>query len=239
MNTSDFASLSIRSYTKAMCSHAHDHFQLVLPINGHIEITLDDYSGSVGVGEGICISPTQQHSFRANELSKFVVADMYDVPEQLKNAHNPIFQVDHSLQSFLHFIEVHLSYAERTAQQETSRLFWALLAQAKAGIANDKRITPVLSHIHNDLSEAHTISSLAAIACMGQTQFKVRFKASTGMSLRDYLVHTRMEKARALLRNTDTPIFYVALTTGYDDVTSFSRRFKMTFGQSPGVYKRK
>lgn len=231
--------LSIRSYTKSMCSHAHDYYQLVLPINGHIEITLDAFSGTVGVGEGICISPNQCHSFRANELSKFVVADLCDVPENLRSANHPIFQVDNTLQAYLHFIEVHLSCAEQGAEKEVSALFWSLLTEAKTGSTNDKRITPVLSHIHHDLSQPHKVSSLASIACMGQTQFKVRFKRATGMCLRDYLVNARMEKARALLRNTDTPILEVALATGYDDVSSFSRRFKLTFGQPPGIYKRR
>ena len=51
-------------------------------------------------------------------------------------------------------------------------------------------------------------------------------------------VKTKMEKAKALLSNTDTPILTVALSVGYDDVTSFTRRFKAYFGQSPGFYKR-
>ncbi|WP_346993325.1 helix-turn-helix domain-containing protein [Alteromonas gracilis] len=47
-----------------------------------------------------------------------------------------------------------------------------------------------------------------------------------------------MEKAKALLTNTDTPTLAVALSVGYDDVTSFTRRFKAYYGQPPGFYKR-
>ncbi len=239
MRNSSVPSLSIRSYTKTMCSHTHEHFQLVLPINGHIEIATDHFDGKVGVGEGVCIAPREVHSFRANELSKFIVADLDTVPDHLNDRQQPIFQVNTGLQAFLAFVEIQLTQFAQHGTREMVALFFALLASSVKGSSVDKRITPVLSHIHQDLSHSFTQPDLARLACMGTTQFKERFKAATGQNLRDYLVSCRMEKAKALLSNTDTPILDVALSTGYDDVSAFSRRFKAYFGQSPSFFKRK
>lgn len=231
-------SLSIRSYTRTMHSHSHGYYQIVLPINGHIEIALDNFEGKVGVGEGVCIAPLEVHTFRANELCKFVVADLNDVPSNFKSKQQPIFQVNESFQAFLNFIDIQLNHFADDARNEIITLFYALLSTSQKGGNADKRIVPVLSYIHQDLTQQHDLNTLASIACMGETQFKVRFKQTTGMSLRAYLIKTKMEKAKALLSNTDTPILTVALSVGYDDVASFTRRFKAYFGQSPGFYKR-
>ena len=118
-------------------------------------------------------------------------------------------------------------------------LFQVLLAKSEVGAGTDKRITQVISHIHGDLGSSHSLQLLSEMACMGTTQFKKRFKQSTGLSLRDYLVKIRMEKAKALLRNTDTPMSNIAQITGYEDVAAFSRRFKTYFGQPPKFFKRK
>ena len=50
------SSLSIRSYTKRMSRHTHsDYHQLVLPLQGNIQIDMDSYVGKVAVGDCIVI----------------------------------------------------------------------------------------------------------------------------------------------------------------------------------------
>lgn len=250
-------SLSIRSYTRTMCMHAHDYYQLVLPLNGHIDISLNTFSGCVGVGEGICIAPGAIHGFTADEQAKFIVADLPSVPGNIaggtlfaegsdpadgsdpaKGA--PIFQISTPMQAFLAYVEVQLTHHITDDENDAMlSLFSALLAQQQRGVATDKRIIPVLSCIHQDVAYPHTITSLAKIACVGATQFKKRFIAATGMGLREYLINVRMEKARALLSNTDMPIIAVAVNVGYDDVSAFTRRFKHHVGMPPTHFKRR
>jgi AraC-like DNA-binding protein len=250
-------SLSIRSYTRTMCMHAHDYYQLVLPLNGHIDISLNTFSGCVGVGEGICIAPGAIHGFTADEQAKFIVADLPSVPGNIaggtlfaegsdpadgsdpaKGA--PIFQISTPMQAFLAYVEVQLTHHITDDENDAMlSLFSALLAQQQRGVATHKRIIPVLSCIHQDVAYPHTITSLAKIACVGATQFKKRFIAATGMGLREYLINVRMEKARALLSNTDMPIIAVAVNVGYDDVSAFTRRFKHHVGMPPTHFKRR
>ena len=239
VEATELPSLSVRSYARDARSHTHPFYQLVLPINGHIDIAQDYFTGSVGVGEGVCIAPLEVHNFSANENAKFVVADLLSVPTQLQDKRAPIFQVNAALQAFLSFAEVQLTNYAFHGQEEMATLFQVLLAKSEVGAGTDKRITRVLSHIHCDLGASHSQQSLSEVACMGTTQFKLRFKEATGLSLRDYLAKVRMEKAKALLRNTDAPMLSIAQLTGYDDVSAFSRRFKAYFGQSPKFFKRK
>ena len=262
-------SLSIRSYTRTMCMHAHDYYQLVLPLNGHIDISLNTFSGCVGVGEGICIAPGAIHGFTADEQAKFIVADLQSVPDNIAggnlfeegslpaegslsvkgslsaNASDPakgapIFQISTPMQAFLAYVEVQLTHHITDDENDAMlSLFSALLAQQQRGVATDKRIIPVLSCIHQDVAYPHTITSLAKIACVGATQFKKRFIAATGMGLREYLINVRMEKARALLSNTDMPVIAVAVNVADDDVSACTRRFKHHVGMPPTHFKRR
>ena len=200
MTDSPIPSLSVRSYTKQTCRHKHNYFQLVLPINGHILIEIDNFSGRVGVGEGVCIAPNEVHYFIANELSKFIVADL-EYASYLNDRLNLILG-NVSIMAFLWFVEIQISQFADQGHEEILALFLTLLETSLKGCSMDKRMTPVLSHIHRDLARGFTQVELARIACMGTTQFKTRFKEATGHSLRDYLVKVRMEKAKALLRNT-------------------------------------
>lgn len=48
----------------------------MLFINGYILIEIDNFSGWVGVGEGVCIVLNEVYYFSVNELLKFIVVDL-------------------------------------------------------------------------------------------------------------------------------------------------------------------
>ena len=234
------AALSVRSYTKAMQQHSHNFYQLVLPLNGHIAIQVAQFNGNVGVGEGICIGPNMLHQFNAEQAARFVVADLTEVPHNIETAPSPVFRITPPLQSLLNYIEVQLTHSySDDLQSSMVALFTQLLATQPTGKQLDRRITPILSRVHQNIAAKHTVNDLAKAACMGVTQFKGKFTDATGMGLRRYLIKLRMEKARALLSQTDTPIIEVAAQVGYDDVSSFTRRFTHYFGKPPKYYHRK
>ena len=63
-------------------------------------------------------------------------------------------------------------------------------------------------------------------------------KESTGMTLRQYLVHTRLRVAKNLLCSTKTDIAAIAKRCGFSDVTYFNRVFKTSVGMTPGEYRK-
>ncbi len=62
------------------------------------------------------------------------------------------------------------------------------------------------------------------------------FHGETGMSIRDYLLETRMREATECLRNGLT-VGETAERCGYEDMFMFSRLFKKRFGVSPQKWK--
>lgn len=230
-------SLSIRAYSRQHQSHAHPFYQLVLPVQGSIQIELEDYSGSVGVGDGIIIPAGMQHLFAADEHARFVVADLDTLPESLLQAR--FISLNPPLASFLSFVQSQLEYqVDPTLEDTTLELFWQLLSRHQFNAIHDPRIQAVQSYIRDRLATALSINELAEVACLSPTQFKLRFKRQLGESVYTYLTRQRLEKAKALLTHTDLPVQRIAEQVGYQDPSAFSRRFHRWYGLSPRAFRR-
>lgn len=65
------------------------------------------------------------------------------------------------------------------------------------------------------------------------------FKKQYGMTFQDYLIHTRIEKAKRLILTTDLKNYEIAERIGFGDVNYFGTRFKKLVGMSPKQYKEK
>ena len=72
---------------------------------------------------------------------------------------------------------------------------------------------------------------------LSPTYFSTLFKRETGMSFTAYVTKLRMDRAAALLRDTDEKTYLIAEQTGYLDPNYFSYVFKHHFGMPPSKYR--
>lgn len=231
--------LSIRAYKPAIQTHSHHFHQIVVPLRGSIEITLNEFKGSIAVGHCVIIQKDVDHSFAANKQARFLVADLLELPEAARSVGSPFAAVSNAFMSFCLFADAQLSSQINTALEASMvEVFKQLLAVQDFLPDIDHRISRALEHIENDLSQDHTLQKLSKISSLSVSQFKVLFAKHTGKTLGQYLLMLRMEKARALLANTDMPINIVAEKSGYRDQSAFSRRFLDYHGESPSEYKK-
>ena len=63
------------------------------------------------------------------------------------------------------------------------------------------------------------------------------FKKKFNQNFIDYLWELRLEKAKELLKTTDTPIDSISTAVGYLNTSSFRRKFKQTMGITPSQYR--
>ena len=77
------------------------------------------------------------------------------------------------------------------------------------------RMIRVQRHIEAHLAEPLGNGRLAAVACLGQSQFKHAFRQQFGMSASHYIRGRRMALARTLLAHSALPIGEVASRCGY------------------------
>lgn len=231
--------LSIRSYTNHIRTHAHDYHQIVLPLNGSIDIQLDDYQGLVSLGDCVVIRAGQHHAFKANERARFVVADLDALPNNILLSQQVVFSINAPLLAYIHFLEKQLNHQVSPDIEKSSvLLFSQLLAEQTCSYQVDRRIEKVLAELHKDIAKKWSLSQLADIACLSLTQFKTVFGQSLSMTPHQYVTNIRMERAKAMLVHTDLPIRLIAEQVGYQDLSAFSRRFSAHYQQSPSQFLR-
>lgn len=70
---------------------------------------------------------------------------------------------------------------------------------------------------------------------IGLNDFKLKkgFKQLYGITIFEFLLEARMEKARRLLLETDMTVHAVAISVGYKNISSFTVAFKKKFGVLP------
>jgi AraC-like DNA-binding protein len=107
-------------------------------------------------------------------------------------------------------------------------------------------MTPVPPNRHllraKDLVDARyrerlDVPTLARAAHLSEAHFSREFRRVFGETPHQYLLTRRMERAAALLRNTDRSVADVCLTVGLRSVGSFTTTFTRTFGRSPTAYR--
>ena len=81
--------------------------------------------------------------------------------------------------------------------------------------------------------EYWTVVRLAAVSGISPAHFARSFKTAFGVPPHRYLLSRRIERAKALLRDTDEPVTEIAFQTGWDSLGTFGRVFRDITGENP------
>ncbi len=81
--------------------------------------------------------------------------------------------------------------------------------------------------------EEWPVKRLADVSGVSEAHFARSFKDAFGVPPHRYLLTRRIERAKAMLRDTDMPIIEIALETGWNSLGTFGRVFKDVTGDSP------
>ena len=107
-------------------------------------------------------------------------------------------------------------------------------------------VTPVPTARHllraRDLADARyreplDVATLARAAHVSPAHFTREFRRAFGETPHRYLLTRRLERAAALLRNTDRNVADICLSVGLTSVGSFTTSFARTYGLSPAAYR--
>ena len=85
--------------------------------------------------------------------------------------------------------------------------------------------------------EEWPVQRLAEVSCVSQAHFARSFRQAFGVPPHRYLLTRRIERAVALLRDTDRPITDIAFETGWKSLGTFGRVFREITGASPGALR--
>jgi AraC-like DNA-binding protein len=86
-------------------------------------------------------------------------------------------------------------------------------------------------------SQPLRVDDMAAAAGLSRAHFSREFRRAFGESPHGYLLNRRLERAAALLCNTDQSVAEVCFAVGLRSVGSFTTSFTRSYGASPTAYR--
>ena len=85
--------------------------------------------------------------------------------------------------------------------------------------------------------EGWPVARLAQVSGLSEAHFARCFKEAFGVPPHRYLLTRRIERAKALLRDTELPITEIAFQTGWNSLGTFGRIFRDITGGSPSALR--
>jgi len=130
---------------------------------------------------------------------------------------------------------------EDLAMQLTGAVLAALAGSDRTGrglsARDERRVTAALRRIEAEPHERLLLTDLAAEAAVSLYHFLRVFGQVVGMTPHQYVLRTRLHHAAVRLRASDESISAIAFHAGFNDLSTFNRRFRRLMGASPGAYR--
>ena len=110
----------------------------------------------------------------------------------------------------------------------------------KIGLFEQDFIEVMNKHIYENIDDSSfTVEQLAAKLNISRVQLYRKIKSILNISLSDYILNIRLEKAKILLNESKLSISDVAYSVGFSSPSYFSSSFKSKFGKTPKLFRKK
>lgn len=100
------------------------------------------------------------------------------------------------------------------------------------------RLKRVIRLIEANLDRDLSLAVLADESGYSRSHFLRMFHSATGFTPHQYLVFRRVEKAKAMMKNTKATLIEIALECGFASHAHFTRAFRRTLNVTPSYYRR-
>lgn len=106
--------------------------------------------------------------------------------------------------------------------------------------AASAKVMPAVRYIRTNYhdSDAMREEKIAAACGMSCSHLRAVFKRETGLTVRDFVIQTRLVAAAYLLRKTNRSVMDIAMESGFGQISCFNRSFSKIFGQTPTAFRK-
>jgi AraC-like DNA-binding protein len=108
---------------------------------------------------------------------------------------------------------------------------------AEASPRDRRRVSEAMRYADLHFARPLDLDTLAGEACMSKYHFLRVFRRAAGVTPYQYVLNARMRHAAAALSEGALPVGTIALDAGFGDLSTFSSRFRRTFGTSPAAFR--
>ncbi|MDR6549094.1 AraC family transcriptional regulator [Paenibacillus qinlingensis] len=98
-------------------------------------------------------------------------------------------------------------------------------------------VSQVMRRIQEDNGRSRPYEELAQLVGLTPGYLSKLFKQVTGISVKEYITHIRLQRAQYLLSQTSMNVSQVSETLGYSSIFLFSKQFKQHYGLPPSHFK--
>jgi AraC-like DNA-binding protein len=100
-----------------------------------------------------------------------------------------------------------------------------------------QRVTAIVRVLAAQPEETYTLTTLASLAAMSPYHFLRTFRQVVGLAPHQYLLRNRLHRAALRLKRSSDHVSVIAFAAGFNDLSTFNRRFKKVMGVNPSAYR--
>ena len=113
-----------------------------------------------------------------------------------------------------------------------------LLNERVVSVDKNNIISRIDSYINENMEQEFTVDDLCDYLGIKRSSFYTLAQDSLGCSIGAYIRNKRFEEAKRLLKETNTPISFIAEKVGFNDYSYFLRCFKKEVGVNCSTYRK-
>jgi AraC-like DNA-binding protein len=234
--------LDLRSYPGE--SHAHDHpyHQVILALEGGLDMEIGGKSGRVASARGALVPAGTLHAFAGVGRNRFVLLDIGAAssvePAKLLAAGTPYFDLPRTVEHLLAYVGSRPDALGPDADHVAPLLAAALTESSSETHAPDA-VLKATAFIRRAYPRPIANDDVARAADISTSQLHTLFQRWLGVTPGRYLGEIRLEHAKDRLVGSAEPIVEIALGVGFSEQSAFTRAFRRRFGESPAAYRRR
>ncbi len=247
--------------------HNHDGYEVVLFLKGDVNMMVEPELFKMKPGDIFFISPLVFHGVDLEDVSgyeRIVINIQYEYLKNLGDADtdfSTLFRSKESAnmnhlripeESLPRFISVAKDleealhsdgYGHSILSKAYLAEFLLLTCKYSENVPPQKKsstmpvaVAKILEYIDNHLTDEITINTMSAELHYSSDHLSRAFSETTGDSLKHYINAKKIALAQKILLENNSP-YDVCFMVGYNNYSSFSRRFSNQIGMSPKQYQ--
>lgn len=221
-----------RTYANKFSTHSHSFAQLILPLQGKLNIKTKKFDIELDEQHLFFLPPNAIHTFFAASRNEFLVLDIpsHNFLGNNRKLQNEKYQLIDERWKALRYLILQELYNQTDNNQD--------LLNYASSFMKETNTPASIAYIHDNYNEKITVKKLAELEHFNETYFCEWFYKKTGMTTSCYVQKVRLEKAKKLLEESDLNLLQIAQLVGYSHQSSLTRLFKKHEGIFPWWYRR-